>query len=510
MNICILSNLSLQLASKKLGKRMGAENQLEFIYTENIEAHLQLNPNNFSDQDLLIVHTDSWFEQEADKQNGMYKAIHKLMNAFPTVKVAIPNQRDAYSLFPWGHKTNSFSSPSQYLDQTGLADMTELQVYDFAGHIAKMGFDEAYNFNLGYVYQLPYKPVAVNALVSIWQDTIARTFAEEKKVIVLDCDNTLWGGVVGEDGVKGIKVGQYPEGMFYLQFQKFLKTRKDLGFVLCLASKNNETDVKEAFDALSMPLAWEDFVIKKVDWNNKADNIKQIAKQLNVGLSSLIFIDDSDYELEFVRQNISEVLCFKQENNWDALFNLFQHHAFSKKHTSKEDKDKSEFYKNNLQRENLANEAVDKEDFLKTLKLKMSFAENDKNAIARLAQMTGKTNQFNFNKESLSEAEMQEYMDSGNYVLSCSLKDKYGDYGIIGLMLVDVNENKAKLRNFLLSCRALGRNVEYEYMNTLDNLLVRESLDLAKIYFTKTDRNLPAEEFYKELLKKDKWKEKLS
>ena len=175
---------------------------------------------------------------------------------------------------------------------------------------------------------------------------------------MIDCDNTLWKGILGEDGLEGIQCNKNAQGVLFFHFQEFLLEKKKEGFILGLCSKNNEEDVKEAFEKLNMPLKWDDFIIKKVNWQNKAENLKAAAKELNIGTDSFIFIDDNEFELQSVNSMLPEIHTQKADDRtMMSFYNYAMIIAFKRKRLTKEDLEKNEQYIAEQQRNN-AKESV--------------------------------------------------------------------------------------------------------------------------------------------------------
>jgi FkbH-like protein len=193
----------------------------------------------------------------------------------------------------------------------------------------------------------------------------------EKKVIVLDCDNTLWRGIVGEDGIDGILCDLNSQGIVYYHFQQFLKLKKEQGFILAICSKNNESDVLQAFNEKRMPLNWNDFSIRKVNWNHKNDNIHEISRELNLGLDSFIFIDDSDFELQRIKDIYPEIRTIKMTNSYDNLSDIVNDNIFQKKFITDEDKRKAEQYFQESMRLDLLSSSISFDEYVTSLEIKI-------------------------------------------------------------------------------------------------------------------------------------------
>ena len=449
------------------------------------------------DADVILIHTDPYFNKY---NNAELDNIVNSISAFAKIFKGTICISNLISVFPASNLSNSYGNFIPHTDENLffklIRDFNNIQPFDFHAIITKIGINNAYDYRLGFLYQMPYTKSVINSFAEYFIQYFEFYFEEEKKVIILDCDNTLWKGVLGEDGIENIKCDKNKEGILFYHFQKFLLEKKQEGFLLCLCSKNNESDVKQAFDQLNMPTKWTDFIVRKINWQPKYLNIKEIADELNLGINSFIFIDDSSFEIKSICDILPEVSCFEFKHDYSYFIDLIDHFSFKKKNISKEDSKKTTQYIEEQKRLEFKDEFSSFNEYIKSLEIKNVISINELENMTRLAQLTEKTNQFNFNKEVFSAKNLEDYISSGNIVFSIKSNDKFGDYGIIGLILVDVINQNATIRNYLLSCRALGRNIEYEFWNYVLNYLTEKNLNLGKILFVNTPKNKPALDFY--------------
>jgi FkbH-like protein len=285
-----------------------------------------------------------------------------------------------------------------------------------------------------------------------------------RKVLALDLDNTLWGGVVGEDGVNGLKLGHDFPGNVHLRIQRELLELRNRGILLVLLSKNNEADVREAFASLpDMLLKWDDFAIRKIDWNHKHENLRDAARELGLGLDSFAFLDDSDYEREQMRQAMPEVLILNERGDpLHILRSLWETDAFESLAISNEDRQRHRDYTIRAARDVKAHEN-DLAEFLKSLEMEAIIEEIGPSNMERVVTMLGKTNQFNLTTRRHSRAQVQSMLESpGAIALALRLRDKFGDQGIVAVLLAVPagDDGTLTVDSFLVSCRALGRGVE--------------------------------------------------
>ncbi len=288
--------------------------------------------------------------------------------------------------------------------------------------------------------------------------------APRRKVLALDLDNLLWGGVVGEDGVGGLKLGHEFPGNVHLRIQRELLELRNRGVLLVVLSKNNEPDAREAFDSLpDMLLKWDDFAIRKIDWNSKHENLRAAARELGLGLDSFAFVDDSDYEREQMRQFNSEVLILNETSDpLHTLRSLWETDAFDSLTMTEEDRLRHRDYSVRSARDIEAHRD-DLEAFLNSLEMEATIEEIGPSNMDRVVTMLGKTNQFNLTTRRHSRTEVQSMLELPSSIgLALRLRDKFGDQGIVAVLLAIPSSEDATVivDSFLVSCRALGRGVE--------------------------------------------------
>ncbi len=351
-------------------------------------------------------------------------------------------------------------------------------------------YDDPYRNKVGHV---PYTPMFYTALGTIVTRKISAILRQPYKVIALDCDRTLWNGVCGEDGALGITLDPPWQAL-----QKFMVAQHEAGMLLCLCSKNSEADVIEVFDRRSdMPLHREHIVSWRINWQSKADNLKALAQELNLGLDSFIFIDDNPVECAEVQANCPEVLTLQLPDRPEDIPQFLRHvWAFDRLKITREDKQRTELYKQNVQREQLRTSFLTLESFLESLNLDVQIAEPTPEQLARVAQLTQRTNQFNVTTIRRSESEIQQLCQSEQ--LTCRIvevKDRFGDYGLVGLMLFTTAEKELAVDTFLLSCRTLGRGVEYRMLAQLGAISIKHGCTHVVIPYQPTQKNEPALNF---------------
>jgi len=313
------------------------------------------------------------------------------------------------------------------------------------------------------------------------------------KVIVLDCDNTLWKGVCGEVGPEGVSF----EG-HYQALQSFLIDQTNQGMVLCLASKNVEEDVWNVFDQRDDMLLKRDHIVDtRINWSPKSANIIAMAKSLNLGLDSFIFIDDNPVEVAEVRANAPEVLVIQWPSDPDHGQRILDHTwVFDHYDVTQEDKKRTKMYQANVERENLLSTTGNFDSFIASLDLNIAVEPMSKATMPRLTQLTNRTNQFNFTTVRRTQNEVEKQEQSGSHEFwTVTVSDRFGDYGLVGVMIMNEAGTQLEVDSFMLSCRVLGRGVEYRMLAHIGQVAVDKGLESVKVVYRKTAKNLPAKNF---------------
>ena len=316
------------------------------------------------------------------------------------------------------------------------------------------------------------------------------TAGKIKKALIFDCDNTLWKGVLGEDGFDNIKI--------YQEIQYLALDLAKKGVIIGICSKNNPEDVDEVLKKhQDMIIRDNDIVIKKVNWGDKASNLKLIAKELNIGTDSLVFIDDSSFEIDLIKKKLPEVRVFqvpKKEYEYGLMVRELSNLFYNSSET-KEDERKVQIYKEQLQRTKGEESIGNIEDYLATLGLVLKVYIDDLTQVTRISQMTQKTNQFNLTTKRYAEREITALIkEEGSTVISINVQDKYGDNGLTGLAILD--NTQSMIGTLLLSCRVLGRNIEYQFMDVIVGIAKRNKLNELSAAYIKTNKNQQVVDFY--------------
>jgi FkbH-like protein len=322
-----------------------------------------------------------------------------------------------------------------------------------------------------------------------------------RKCLVLDLDNTLWGGILGEDGIDSIKLGHTYPGNAFLAFQKMILEFYNKGIILAINSKNNETDVMEVFEKHSdMILKKNHFASWRINWQDKVQNMKEIAEELNIGLDSIAFIDDSPVERERMKTGLPEVFTIDMPSEpvkyCSVLSELTDFELLS---FSDEDRKRGEMYRTQIERKVLQQNSVSLEDFYKNLEMTITINLADSHSIPRISQLTQRTNQFNLTSKRYSESDISYFVESPNYyVFYAKLLDKFGDNGIIGASIIrKISDDEWEIDTYLISCRALGRTIETAFLSFIANIAKIKGARFLHGIYIPTKKNQSASEFYK-------------
>lgn len=321
-----------------------------------------------------------------------------------------------------------------------------------------------------------------------------------KKCLVLDCDNTLWGGIIGEDGISGIALGSTYPGSAFLEFQKEILSLHSRGVILAICSKNNISDVEEVFrDHPAMILKMEHITSWEVNWDNKATNIMRIAKKVNIGLDSILFLDDSRFETELVKEKLPDVqtILLPKDKPFEYRWILSASGVFDNPVATNEDKLRTKFYSQDKLRKEELPDNMDLDGYCLSLETELTIGIVTEKTLPRISQQTQKTNQFNLTTYRYSEADISDLVSKPESdVYWISAKDKFGDMGIIGTCILRYKGRSAHIDTFLLSCRGLGRKIEDKFLEEICSLVNKKGMKTVVGKYIPTKKNQQVKTFY--------------
>lgn len=433
---------------------------------------------------IALVRLDDW------RQAGVDEPVRRLVESARDA----PARLSAPLILAVCPSSPQFDAAAAFI-RSSLADLASVHVI-LPGDIAALyPVDQIHDPHADDLGHLPYTPVFFAALATAIARRMHAIARPPFKVVALDCDETLWSGICGEDGPLGISIDAPHRAL-----QEFMAARRSEGMLLALCSKNNEEDVLEVFRAHpEMPLRIDDFAARRIDWESKADGLAALAADLELGLDSFILVDDNPKECTEAQAGAPEVLALPLPPDPAAIPNFLRHvWAFDRARITAEDSRRAEMYAQRAERSRAERSAGSLEEFVASLQLEVVIAPMQPHQTARVAQLTQRTNQMNASAKRRTEAELH-----GLECWTVSVKDRFGDYGLTGVLIVRQSGDSLAADTFLLSCRALGRGVEHRMLAHLGELAEERGLAWVEIPFVEAQRNLPARLFLESVAKRD-------
>ncbi|MHC4952280.1 MAG: HAD-IIIC family phosphatase [Planctomycetota bacterium] len=372
-------------------------------------------------------------------------------------------------------------------------------LFDLDRLVADVGVRNATDARLYYLAKMRWSDPMLARIGDELCRHLRAQLGRSKKCLVLDLDNTLWGGVVGEEGAGGVRVGSGdPVGEAFRDFQTRIKAIKERGILLALCSKNNPEDALEVFRTRSMPLEESDFAAMEISWSPKHEGIQAIARKLSIGTDSLVFVDDNPAEVELVRQLLPEVRSYLLPEDPAALPAFAESWTdFEKANILGEDRAKTQRYREEGERQAVRQDAGSLESYLESLETRVDLRDATTEDRERVHQLFTKTNQFNLTTIRHGRDRIEKFLAGGRWRLRLlEARDRFGDLGIVGLALLEVGDDALAIDSLLMSCRALGRGIEIALMNDLKacSSLIAPS-GLLRARFCPTAKNKPAESY---------------
>lgn len=385
-----------------------------------------------------------------------------------------------------------------------MAECSNVRCFPYHKLIGRLGEERAFSMKMWYLGKILHTNEAQKAMaeeIVHLSEVAART---PKKVLLLDLDNTLWGGLAGENDHTPIKLSEDHEGLAYKNLQRVIAQMQSQGVILGIVSKNNEEDAMELIkNHPHMVLRPEAFAAKRINWQPKPENIREIAKELNLGLDSFVFWDDNPAERQLVKAVLPQVMVpdfpEKPEELAKAMAGVY-HRYFEKETVTAEDLEKTKQYAQNAMRKDLEARAVDFESYLKQLDMELICEDPLKN-LERLVQLINKTNQFNLTTRRYDRQTLQGFLEDGRHrVFLYRVKDCFGDNGIVSAVIIRLPENFAPIIDtFVMSCRVMGRNLEYDILADVEEQLYKEGYKSLIGEYLPTKKNKPVENLYETL-----------
>ncbi|HVG30776.1 MAG TPA: HAD-IIIC family phosphatase [Pyrinomonadaceae bacterium] len=397
-----------------------------------------------------------------------------------------------------GGQAESIRGVNEELRRTAAAH-GGVYVLDYDALVARHGRDRWHDERKWLAARMPLASVSMSHMIAEWMRFLHPLTGKIAKALAVDLDNTLWGGVIGEDGMAGIRLGAEHPGAHYQAVQRALLDLRSRGILLCVCSKNNPAEALEALERHpGMLLNPRHFAALRVNWNDKARSLRELAEELNVGLDSLAFLDDNPAERESVRAQLPEVTVVELPDDAARFAQALRDcPVFERLGLSAEDRERGAYYAAQRERADFEHAFSSREDFYRRLRQEVEIAPATPATLGRVAQLTQKTNQFNLTTRRYTEQQLAELCARPDWqVLGMSVRDRFGDSGLVGVAVVRHGGEASEVDAFLLSCRVIGRTVETALLaRVVNESRARGALRL-RGWFLPTAKNAPAKDFY--------------
>ncbi len=507
MRVALLSNVNTDYVLRLLAKEIDCIDSVGYgnVWGQLLDKNSSLNQ---ADPGAVVFLMDiEQLTEGCSDIDGAKKAIDEWYSVFDTV---IRQEKDYFVsevLFRSGFLTENDSFfESQIIGfwmdrlEGEVNSHSNVHVLKLNGLINENGKKTVFSDKMWYMGKIPFSNEGCRIIAEAIRDSVLLLDSVPKKVLILDLDNTLWGGILGELGAEGIELSDDHIGAVYKRVQRQIKAIKGTGIVLAIASKNNESDVQEVWDRHPhMVLKRDDFVSIKINWADKAENLLGIAKELNLGLDSFVFIDDMATERENIRMRLPDVVVPEFPNrleDYPAFIETVYNKYFRRIRLSAEDKVKTQQYVENTLRQK-ASEGLSFEEYLSSIQLVVNRVELDDVKLDRVAQMHGKTNQFNLTTIRYTRQDIDRLLRKGFQIFAYNVSDRFGDYGLVAAVIVD--RAKGEINSFLMSCRVMGKLVENYVINDVEQEMLDAGCSVLRAKYIKTGKNAPVEKLFDNL-----------
>jgi FkbH-like protein len=449
----------------------------------------------------------AWEEEIAAKAMELSALVARLQDRFPA-QVIVQNMTPPRAAYFGAYDPQHPDGQRYLIERFNEALAAELAkrkgafVWDFDRFVRAIGYDQLFDPKAWYVSRNPYKQAAYPAIAEDLMRYVRSALGRLKKCVVVDLDNTLWGGIAGEDGLEGIALGHSYPGNCYRDFQKALLKLYHRGILLAINSKNNADDAFRIIDEHpDMVLRRQHFAAYRINWGDKATNLRDLARELNIGLDAFTFLDDSPVECELVRQACPEcdvvLLPEKPYLLPDVPARLW---GVENVALTEEDRQKGALYRARAARQEHAQRYENLNEFLRSLEIEVEIEPATSFSIPRIAQLTQKTNQMNMTTRRYTEAQIEAFAGDPAYaVFSVASRDRFGADGIVGVFILRFDGHACWIDTFLLSCRVIGRGIEQLMVAFIAEVAGKKRAQTVVGEFFPTAKNHPAAGLYETL-----------
>ncbi len=465
----------------------------DIIYICTTNRNITKYPDLNSDVDALL-------NNEYEKYNGIWKSLKEkyncpvIQNNFELPYYRLMGNKDASDI----HGKVNFISRLNMLFYEYAQNNENFYICDINYISADYGLKKWSDPFYFHMYKYAMNVNAIPYLSFNVANIIKSIFGKNKKGFVLDLDNTLWGGVIGDDGVEGIKVGpEEPEGQVYSEFQRYLKEHKQLGVILNIDSKNEYENAIAGLKHPDSELSEDDFVEIKANWEPKDRNFEQIAKDINLLPESLVFVDDNPAERHIVTEQLKGVVAPELDSVEHYIEYIDRNGFFEVTTLSNDDLKRNEMYKQNAERAKAEASFSNYKDYLLSLKMKGIIKPFEPLYIERISQLSNKSNQYNLTTRRYTVSDIEKIAEDDNYItLYGKLIDRFGDNGLVSVVIGHIIEDKCHIDLWIMSCRVLKRDLEYAMMDELVKKCKERNIREIRGYYYPTAKNAMVKDFY--------------
>lgn len=511
MRIALLSNINMNATVKMLSKSIeiydaeGYGNELGILANPSSKIHEYMPAMVFMIEDLMEI---------IGHDLGMQHVEIQVEQWFKTFENSIKDQCVYYvsDSYLWGEELPVIADIGYrfHVEQVWLNRLekcvelrSNVRIFPYRDLIQKLGEEKAFSLTMWHMGSIL---LSIAAQESLCQKIIDRAKLEEyvpKKVLLLDLDNTLWGGLAGEDDNSPILLSDDHGGLAYKNLQRVISQMQRQGVVLGIVSKNNNEDAMKILNTHPhMVLTPNQFAIKKINWRAKHENIEEVAKELNLGLDSIVFFDDNPAERQLIKEMLPDVTVAdfpdRPEDLASSMVQIYKQY-FEKSIVTNEDLQKTEQYIANVQREEFKQSTGNFDDYLKNLQINLTRV-NTSPHIERIVQLINKTNQFNLTTKRHTQVEVVKILENAKMrCFTYRVEDCFGDNGIVAVAIVDVHSEIPTIIEFVMSCRVMGKNIENAIINDIEESLEFEGYSKIRGVYCPTNKNKPVCDLYKKL-----------